>query len=360
MGFLPEPQAGNLFEDYGEDLMAYRMPAEWEPHESTWLSWPTNLGTFGDNLQAVESVFAQMVEALQDGERVDLIVPGEDIEHRASDIIAEHGSIRNVRFHHQAVSDVWIRDYGPLFVYDDAGSLRMTKWRYNAYGGKYDDLAKDDQVFEALAPSLGFDPIRPGIILEGGSIDVNGKGTLLTSEQCLLNKNRNPDLTRARIEKHLDENLGARVIIWLDDGLEGDDTDGHVDDIARFVSEGKVLAAHEEDKSKPNFRELEGNLRILQLAKDQDGEALDVQTLPMPSPIRSPWGLLPGSYANFYIANRAVLLPVFGDANDHVAEAVLEGCFPEREIVPIDCRALIYGMGAIHCSTMQQPLRKRR
>ena len=331
-----------------------RMPAEWEPHEATWISWPKNIETFGKMLPKVEDVFVLMVLALNRKEKVNILVDDEMAEGRVRNRLDEAGANRNIIFHRTKSADVWIRDYGPIFVKRGKKSV-ITKWVFNAWGGKYSDLAEDTKVFDTLAPSLGFSIVRPGLVLEGGSIDVNGKGTLLTTEQCLLAKTRNPKLTKKQIEARLDEYLGARNVIWLKEGVAGDDTDGHIDDIARFVDERTIVCAYEDDPNDANFHALKKNFETLEAAVDQAGERFDVVKLPMPGAVMSPTGRLPASYANFYIGNEAVLLPVFGHKNDKDAISVLSEFFPKRKVVPIDCTPLVWGLGTIHCSTQQQP-----
>ncbi len=332
-----------------------KMPAEWEPHEATWLSWPKDQMTFPDGvLPKVEKIYIEMMLALAAGEKVNLLVDDEKTKDRVSGMLEEAGSKRNIQLHAIRTVDVWMRDYGPIFVRDQ-GKLKMTKWIFNAWGGKYEELMQDNSVVDHIAPMLGMEPVRPGIILEGGSIDVNGRGTMMTTEQCLLNKNRNSGMTRAQIEAALEENLGAANIIWLKEGIAGDDTDGHIDDIARFVDERTVLCAYEEGNKDANHAVLKKNLEDLKRAKDQDGEPLDVKALPMPGVVSSPNGRLPASYANFYIGNAAVLLPVFRHKNDAKAVSLLEEHFPGRKVVPIYCEPLVWGLGAIHCVTQQQP-----
>jgi agmatine deiminase len=330
------------------------MPAEWEPHEATWISWPKDPLTFpGEVLPKVEKIYIEMIHALAKGEKVHLLVDDEATENRVLEMVEESGSKKNLMIHRIPTVDVWFRDYGPIFVKNN--KTKMTKWIFNAWGGKYEELMKDNEVVDHMAPLLKMDIERPGIIMEGGSIDVNGKGTLLTTEQCLLNKNRNKGMSREQIEKKLRDYLGISNFIWLKEGIEGDDTDGHIDDIVRFVDEKTVLCAVEENKSDPNHLILKRNLDDLKKAKDQDGEFLDVKELPMPGAIHSPEGRLPASYANFYIGNAAVLLPVFNHKNDEMAISVLEEHFPGRKIVPIYSEPLVWGNGAIHCVTQQQP-----
>ena len=336
------------------------MPAEWERHEATWLSWPKNPLTFPENvIGKVEIIFSQMVEALSRGEKVKILVDDQDSSDRVAQIVDETGaSMSNVLLLKIRSADVWIRDYGPTFLlHSNQKERSAVKWRFNAWGEKYDDLLCDDATGEELARATLTKVFHPGIVMEGGSIDVNGKGSVLTTEQCLLNRNRNPQLSREEIEDYLEQYLNADSIIWLRSGIEGDDTDGHVDDFARFVSNDKVLCAFSSSRRKENRKVLAENLDLLKSATDQDGEPLQVQKLPMPKPLwleeEQRW--LPASYANFYIGNQVVLLPIFKDRNDQKAIDILQQAFPDREIVPILAADLVYGYGGIHCVTQQEP-----
>ncbi len=329
-----------------------RMPAEWERHESTWISWPKNPLTFLPHIiRKVEMTYVSIVEELSKGERVDIMVDDAAAEQRVSGILS---STRNVAFHRILTADVWVRDYGPTFV--KGNDVVATKWTFNAWGNKYDDLLPDDAAGRQMALSTGLRVIEEKMVLEGGSIDVNGGGSLMTTEQCLLNSNRNPSLSRAQIEENLKNRLGVEHFIWLKGGIEGDDTDGHVDDIARFVSGDTVVCMVEEDRSDANFKPLNENLRILGNTELPGGRALRVVSLPMPEKLDDE-GRLPASYANFYIGNSAVLVPVFNDRNDDAVLDELHRHFPGRKIIGLDCRALVHGLGTIHCATQQQPER---
>jgi agmatine deiminase len=328
------------------------MPAEWEMHDSTWLSWPKDPLTFpGDIIGRVEEIYVEMIEALQLGERVDLLVDDQRTEDHVSSIV----SSRNLRFHHVHSQDVWMRDYGPIFVKKKEGNA-ATKWIFNAWGGKYDELLIDNQTGMKICQEVG-DPIfEPGIVLEGGSIDVDGAGTCLTTTQCLLNKNRNPQLRKDEIAGYLRDYLGITNLLWLGEGIEGDDTDGHVDDLARFVGPGKVICMVEEDPTDENHDALTKNFQTLQVAKSPDGNPLKVIPLKMPRKVLDEEGKrLPASYANFYIGNSAVLVPIFGGRNDDAALAVVSDAFPHKRVVGINCTELVYGFGGIHCVTQQQP-----
>ncbi len=333
--------------------LGFSMPAEWAKHDATWLSWPKNRLTFPpDIISTVERTYVEMIEALAPGERVDLLVDDEETEARVRSML----STKNVRFHRIVSADVWVRDYGPIFVKKAGrGGVAATKWKFNAWGGKYDDLLADDETGAEIAESTGLRVFETGLVLEGGSIDVNGKGTLLTTEQCLFNRNRNPSLGRAQLEARLRDNLGASSVVWLKQGIAGDDTDGHIDDIARFVGEETVLCMTEEDPNDVNHAVLRRNHEVLSGYRNAEGRRLDVISVAMPRRLED-GERLPASYANFYIGNSAVLVPVFGDARrDSAALETLDDLFKGRKMVPVDCRALVYGFGGIHCVTQQQP-----
>ena len=337
------------------------MPAEWEPHDSTWLTWPKNKTTWpGKLLKEVESVYLQMISALLPQEKVQLLVDNEKTAKAVLNFFPKKVKTQNLKFHFVRTVDTWIRDYGPVFVKNRRGEKAFVKWTFNAWGGKYDDLARDNGVvdrIEILKKAKRFDP---GIILEGGSIEVNGQGACLTTEQCLLNPSRNPKLARKDIEQYLKRYLGIEKVIWLKEGIEGDDTDGHVDDITRFVGTDKILTAVENDIGDKNHAILKENLEILKREKDQNGNGFQLIELPMPGKVGlgrddAPGERLPASYANFYIGNGVVLAPIYSHANDKEALKVLRRVFPKRLVVGIECTSLVYGLGSIHCVTQQEP-----
>ena len=338
--------------------LGYRMPAEWEPHEATWLSWPRPEGiSFPDSYDRVMPTLAKMVDALADSEAVNINVCDAKHEGVAREQLTAAGARQDhVTFHHIATNEPWCRDHGPIFLTRDEGPrLVVVDWDYNAWGWKYPPFDDDDAVPPCIAEKLGLPVYAPGMVLEGGSIEVNGSGTLITTKSCLLNPNRNPELTQHEIERRLHDYLGVQKILWLGDGIEGDDTDGHIDDLTRFIDQAAVVTVVEEDENDANFLPLRDNCEALQAMSAEDGTSLEVIQLPMPRKIVRDGQRLPASYANFYIANTVVLLPVFADAHDKWAAAVLEKAFPTRRIVPIDCRELIWGLGAFHCLTQQQP-----
>jgi agmatine deiminase len=341
--------------------MGYRMPAEWEPHEGTWLAWPEDRVTFPKRLEKVRRQYVRIIELLSRGENVNLAVKDSETRSRVSGVLRERGiRLNKVHLHVWDYADVWFRDYGPTFVRDaGSGRVAIVQWRFNAWGGKYPTLLKDGNVPYFISERLGVPLFRPNVALEGGAIDVNGAGTVLTTEQCVLNPNRNPGLGRAEMERYLKEYLGTPNVIWLKAGIAGDDTDGHVDNLARFTDRSTVLCAFEENEADENHPALRANYEVLAHAKDQDGLPLKVIKLPMPPPmwdsIRGERRRLSASYANFYIGNEVVLVPQFGHANDAVALEIIRNAFPGREAVGVDCRDIIYGAGALHCISQQQP-----
>lgn len=337
----------------------YRMPAEFAPHAATWLSWPHKEASWPGKLERIPPLFVAMVRALVPGEIVNILVNDAAPAPAVRALLRQAGVPDDrVRLHAVATDDAWIRDSGPTFITrqrDGKTDVAIVNWGYNAWGGKYPPWDQDDVIPVRVAAMLQLPLFTPGMILEGGSIDVNGRGTLLTTESCLLNPNRNPHLDRAAIEQHLRDYLGVRHILWLGDGIVGDDTDGHVDDLTRFVDPTTVVTALEEDPRDANYEALQANLRRLREMTDQDGRPLRVVTLPMPRPITHDGQRLPASYANFYIGNAAVLLPVFAQASDSAATSILAALFPGRRIVPIPASDFVWGLGACHCATQQQP-----
>jgi len=337
-----------------------RFPGEWEPHEATWLAWPHDPITFPD-LPPVERAWAEMIVHLSKGESVHLLLRDDAEERRALRLLRGRHDPKRLFLHRHDTADVWMRDYGPIFVRTPKGP-RILDFTVNAWGNKYEALLRDDRMPEFAAAHLSIPMERVEFVLEGGSVDFDGLGTVLTTEQCLLHPNRNPGLDRKGVEGNLRRWLGAKRVIWLGRGIEGDDTDGHVDDIARFVAPRTVVAAVEPDPRDPNHAILEDNLARLRKAKDALGRSLRVIPLPMPEPMEEENPVkghealrAPASYANFYIANRVVLVPIFKQKRDAGALRVLRKVFPKRRVVGIDCRAVVGGNGAIHCVTQQQP-----
>ncbi|MBI1977156.1 MAG: agmatine deiminase family protein [Candidatus Omnitrophica bacterium] len=332
----------------------YRMPAEWEQHEATWLAWPHDLETWPREIVDLESTYVELIDYLHGGEKVHILVQDEEVEASMSGKLYQRGITKNVWLHVIETDSPWIRDYGPTFVIKK-GARALIRWKFNAWGEKYKPFHHDSSASKQMAKEVNVQEFRMEMILEGGSIDVNGQGTCLTTEECLLNPNRNPTLKRVEIEKHLENFLGIKHVIWLKKGIEGDDTDGHVDQVARFVNPTTMVAAYEEDSKDPNFSRLEENVRILTQACDQDGKKLNVVTIPMPDRVEHGGTRFPASYVNFYIANQYVFVPIFGDEQDTKALGILKSLFPSRMVVGIPAIPLIYGQGAIHCMTQQEP-----
>ncbi len=331
--------------------MKLRMPAEWEPHEATWLAWPHEKSDWPGKFAPIPWLYGEIVRHLAQVERVRILVADDAAERAVRKILkACHADVAAVDFYHHETDRSWTRDYCPIFV-KSKSEVAVTHWKFNGWA-KYDNYQHDSVIPKFIAENLGMQRFAPDFVLEGGSIDVNGAGKLLTTEECLLShvQARNPTRSRRDLERVMREYLGIREVIWLGQGIAGDDTHGHVDDLARFISEDTVVIVVEPERSDANHEPLKDNLRRLKARKD-----LRVVTLPMPEPIYFAGQRLPASYANFYIANEIVLVPVFGDPNDRVALNTLARLFPNRKIVGIYSRDLVLGLGTLHCMTQQQP-----
>lgn len=334
----------------------FRMPAEWEKHEAIWLAWPHDPTTFPNRVEKVEAVYVQIIREIHEVEQVNLFVTDNFIKKKAIKIFEEANiDVSKINFYVFDYADVWFRDYGPIFVKNKKHELAMIHWDFNSWGKKYETLLKDKNVPDFIIQEMSLKCFKPGIVLEGGSIDVNGKGTLITTEQCLLNKNRNPDLSKEQIEKCLSDYLGVNHFIWLKRGIFGDDTDGHIDDIARFVNPTTIVCAYQEDKNDVDYEVLKENYELLSESVDQSGKKLKIVKLPMPKVVSDENERLPASYTNFYIGNQKVLVPVFDYKNDVKALSILQSLFPSRKVVGIRCVDLVYGFGTIHCISQQQP-----
>ena len=338
----------------------FRWPAEWEPHAATWLSWPHNAETWPGRVPAVEDAFVAIVRALCARERVCISVQDSVMEDAVCARLAREGidSAARVRCYVIPTDDAWIRDHGPMFLVRETGEVRergVMDFGYNAWGEKYPPWDRDARVSHRIAEVLGLPRFVAPAVLEAGSIEGNGEGILITTESCLLNPNRGVGRTRDSVESMLRLNLGVERTLWLEAGIVGDDTDGHVDNLARFVAPGVVVAVVEEDVHDPNYESLRENLSRLRAASDATGKKLSVVTLPMPPPIVMDGIRLPASYANFYVANEVVLVPLFGADSDARAVAILGELFPGREIIGIPSRDLLVGLGSVHCLTQQEP-----
>lgn len=346
--------------------MQLRMPAEWEPHTATWIAWPHNREDWPGKFEPIPWVYAEIVRHLAHSERVEILVQTEALKKRVRQILADSGvDLRAVRFHATKTDRVWTRDSAPIFVYRGRGAKREVvalNWKFNAWA-KYANWRRDDAIGAPVARSARARLLTPEtekgkrIVLEGGSIDVNGNGLMLTTEECLLSKvqARNPNLSRTELEAIFQRYLGVNEVIWLKRGIAGDDTHGHIDDLARFVNRDTVVVASESHRADENFEPLRENFDLLRRWRGARGQRLNVIKLPMPAPVHFEGIRLPASYANFYIANRAVLVPVFSDPNDRLALEILSKCFPRRNVIGIYSRDLVWGLGTIHCMTQQQP-----
>lgn len=336
--------------------LGFRMPAEWEPHDGTWLTWPRAEGiSFPGLYDHIPPVFATIVRILSAGEGVYINVWDSAMEQDVRSVLQAHDALNsNVEFFHHQAYEPWCRDHGPLFIKNKT-TRAITNWGYNAWGEKYPPFDLDNLIPEKIARQRHLECFTPQMILEGGSIEINGTGTLLATESCLLNPNRNPALSKTEIENRLCDYLGVTNIIWLKEGVSSDDTDGHIDNLTRFVDPQTVVTVVEEVSTDENYDLLQENLRQLREAKTEKGTALRIIELPMPGLVEHEGERLPASYANFYIGNSSVLLPTYNHPNDLVAKNILQNCFPDREIINIDSTHLAWGLGSFHCLTQQEP-----
>lgn len=342
------------------DVQGFRMPAEWEHHEATWLTWPHDGRHWPGHFEHIPAVWARMVKEFEDGEDVHIFIHDNATKRSAEEAMKSAGvKGERVYLHHAPNNFSWARDHGPIFLKNGKGERMITDWRYNAWGEQW-EYDKDDVLPQEASRITGVPFVEIPMVLEGGSIDVNGKGTLLTTESCLLNPNRNPELSKEDIENNLKKYLGVSRILWLKEGIAGDDTAGHVDDLTRFVGPSTVVTVVSEDKNDIDYKPLKANLERLHKMEDQDGTPLTIITISQPAPVfvsdenGNPFRI-PASYANFYIGNTVILLPVWNDPNDAQAIAVLEKYFPDRRVCPIDSRVLTWGLGSFHCVTQQMP-----
>ena len=339
--------------------LGYVFPAEFEPHVATWLSWPHKEASWPGKIQAIFPYYAQFIKELVKGERVNINVSDETMKQFAINQLQAAGvDLSRVTFYFHPTNDAWCRDHGPAFLINHKAEQRkvIVDWNYNAWGNKYPPFDLDDVIPTLIAKEYGIPVYHPGIIMEGGSVEFNGAGTVMSSTACLLNPNRNPHLNQADIEQYLCEYYGMQQVLWVDEGIIGDDTDGHIDDTVRFVNEDTVITVIEESKSDENFEILQNNLRQLKAMRLVNGKQLNIIEIPMPDEVIWEEQRLPASYANFYIANQSVIVPTFRSKKDEKVLLQIQECFPGRQVVGIDSTEIIWGLGSFHCLSQQEPV----
>ncbi len=337
----------------------YFFPAEWHLHEATWLSWPHKEASWPGKLQTIYPYYAHFVKELAKSEIVRINVADEAMKSKAiKHLEQQEVDFNKIEFHYHPTNDAWCRDHGPAFLINPNATHHkkiIVDWEYNAWGDKYPPYDLDDVIPTKIAEQLSIPVMHPGIIMEGGSVEFNGKGTLLTSTACLLNKNRNPQLNQQQIEAYLHQYYGVEQVLWVDEGIIGDDTDGHIDDTVRFVNEDTVLTVIEENKNDENYALLQHNLRQLKQIRLLNGKQLNIVELPMPNPVEFDGQRLPASYANFYISNGAVIVPTYRCKKDDAALQIIQQYFKDRKVVGIDSTDIIWGLGSFHCLSQQEP-----
>lgn len=344
--------------DYPKNL-GYYFPAEFAPHRATWLSWPHKEDSWPGKIHAIYPYYALFIKELTQGELVCINVVNEAMKLSAMEILRKAAvDLSKVSFYIHPTDDAWCRDHGPAFLINPTAEIPkvIVDWGYNAWGNKYPPYDQDDVIPSLIGKELGLPVYHPGIVMEGGSVEFNGAGTLMTSRACLLNKNRNPHLNQTQIEAYLMQFYGVEQILWVGDGIVGDDTDGHIDDTVRFVNEDTVVTVIEDNKQDDNYQLLQDNLKELKQMRLLNGKQLNIVELPMPAALEYEDQRLPCSYANFYIANHAVIVPTFRCAKDDVALRILQDCFPVRKVVGIDSTEIIWGLGSFHCLSQQEPM----
>ena len=338
--------------------LGYYFPAEFAPHTATWLSWPHKEASWPGKIATIFPAYSKFIAYLSQSEKVCINVADEQMKQFAlNHIIAAGANLSAIEFYFHRTNDAWCRDHGPAFLINPSAEINkvIVDWDYNAWGGKYPPYDLDDVIPTKIGQKLGIPVYNPGIIMEGGSVDFNGNGTLITSRQCLLNPNRNPALNQTAIENLLQDFYGVQQILWVEEGIVGDDTDGHIDDTVRFVNEDTVLTVIEEDKADENYSLLQNNLTELKKMRLLNGKQLNIVELPMPEPVIWEDQRLPASYANFYIANKYVIVPTFKCKKDDKALDIIQQCFTDRSVIGIDSTNLIWGLGSFHCLSQQEP-----
>jgi agmatine deiminase len=338
--------------------LGYFFPAEFAKHTATWLSWPHKEASWPGKIETIYPIYARFIKLIAEAEKVNINVANEAMKQKAIAYIQQAGGdLKNIHFFIHPTNDAWCRDHGPAFLINPKAEQKkiIVDWGYNAWGGKYPPFDLDDHIPTLIAQHYKIPVHYPGIVMEGGSVEFNGRGTVLTTTSCLLNENRNPHLDQGQIEQHLYDYYGVENILWLGDGVVGDDTDGHIDDLTRFVNDDTVVTVVESKKSDENYKPLQDNLKLLNKYRLENGKQINIVELPMPGALVYDDMRLPASYANFYISNRYVVVPTFRDKNDERALQILEKCFPDRKVVGLDSWDIIWGLGSFHCLSQQEP-----
>lgn len=356
---LPDFRTSGLPDSPTPQQLGYSFPAEFVPHRATWLSWPHKEASWPGKIQSIYPSYCAFIKALTAGEQVCINVSDDGMKRKAEKMLLDAGvDLSLVNFYLHPTNDAWCRDHGPAFLVNPSAKEKkvIVDWNYNAWGNKYPPFDLDDVIPTLVAGALNLPVFYPGIIMEGGSVDFNGAGTLITSASCLLNKNRNAHLGKEEIENYLRNYYGVEQILWVSDGIVGDDTDGHIDDTVRFTNADTVITVIEENRNDENYPVLQQNLQELKSMRLINGKQLNIVELPMPTPTWFEGQRLPESYANFYIANKSVIVPVFNCENDQRALEIISGCFPDRKTIGIDSSDIIWGLGSFHCLSQQEPL----
>ncbi len=338
--------------------LGYRFPAEWEKHRATWLSWPHNKNSWPGKIDKIYTSYCQFIKIIAEDELVCINVNNKTLQLKAIEYLdAQNVNLSNIQFFTHPTNDTWCRDHGPSFLINPTADNKkiVVNWNYNAWGEKYPPYNLDNSIPELIGKTLHLPIYNPDIVMEGGSVDFNGQGSVLTTKSCLLNPNRNPQLNQSNIEEYLQEYYSVDNILWLNNGIAGDDTDGHIDDITRFVNKNTIVTAIEHNKSDLNYNILKENADLLSKMKIETGENINVVEIPMPSPIIHKGQRLPASYANFYICNNAVIVPTFRDNNDGKTLDILQNLFLDRKVIGIDSTDIIWGLGSFHCLSQQEP-----
>lgn len=337
--------------------LGYHFPAEFSKHDATWLSWPHKEASWPGKIETIYPVYAEFIKLVAEGEKVNINVVDDAMKTKVIGHLQKAGAdLKNIQIFIHPTNDAWCRDHGPAFLVNREEKKKIiVDWGYNAWGDKYPPYDLDDNIPTLIAQHYTLPVVYPGIVMEGGSVDFNGRGTVLTTTSCLLNPNRNPHLDQKQIEEYLTNYYGVANILWLGDGIVGDDTDGHIDDITRFVNEDTVVTVVEENPDDENYEPLQANLKTLKTFRLENGKPLNIIELPMPAAIVYEDMRLPASYANFYISNNYVIVPVFRDKNDNKALDIIQKCFPDRKVVGLDSVDIIWGLGSFHCLSQQEP-----